>query len=59
MSASLADDELLITRTFEAPVSVLFALCSQPEHVKRWMGLRISHAPRRRLISASAAPTAQ
>ncbi|HYZ33613.1 MAG TPA: SRPBCC domain-containing protein [Crenalkalicoccus sp.] len=31
-------DELLITRSFEAPASVLFALWSDPEHVKRWMG---------------------
>jgi uncharacterized protein YndB with AHSA1/START domain len=38
MSAELADDELLITRTFDAPASVLFALWSKPEHVKRWMG---------------------
>jgi uncharacterized protein YndB with AHSA1/START domain len=38
MSASLADDELLITRTFDAPASVLFALWSEPEHLKRWMG---------------------
>jgi uncharacterized protein YndB with AHSA1/START domain len=33
-----ADDELIITRTFDAPASVLFALWSQPEHLKRWMG---------------------
>jgi uncharacterized protein YndB with AHSA1/START domain len=38
MSARLADDELLITRTFEAPASLLFALWSQPEHMKCWMG---------------------
>jgi uncharacterized protein YndB with AHSA1/START domain len=38
MSARLADDELLITRTFDAPPSVLFALWSKPEHLKRWMG---------------------
>jgi uncharacterized protein YndB with AHSA1/START domain len=38
MSAKLADDELLITRTFDAPPSVLFALWSKPEHLKRWMG---------------------
>ena len=38
MSARLADDELLITRTFDAPASVLFALWSKPEHMKRWMG---------------------
>jgi uncharacterized protein YndB with AHSA1/START domain len=38
MSARLADDELFITRTFDAPASVLFALWSEPEHMKRWMG---------------------
>jgi uncharacterized protein YndB with AHSA1/START domain len=34
----LADDELLIARIFDAPASVLFALWSEPEHLKRWMG---------------------
>lgn len=38
MLAKLADDELLITRTFAAPASVLFALWSEPEHLTRWMG---------------------
>jgi uncharacterized protein YndB with AHSA1/START domain len=38
MGARLADDELLITRTFDAPASVVFALWSEPEHMKRWMG---------------------
>lgn len=38
MSAGLRDDELLITRTFDAPASVVFALWSEPEHMKRWMG---------------------
>jgi uncharacterized protein YndB with AHSA1/START domain len=38
MSARLDDDELLITRTFDAPASLLFALWSNPEHVKQWMG---------------------
>jgi uncharacterized protein YndB with AHSA1/START domain len=38
MSAILADDELLITRVFDAPVSLVFALWSDPEHMKRWMG---------------------
>src|SRR5262245_19654819 len=38
MSARLADDELLITRTFDAPASLVFALWSKPEHMKRWMG---------------------
>jgi uncharacterized protein YndB with AHSA1/START domain len=38
MSASIPDDELLITRTFDAPPSVMFALWTEPEHFKRWMG---------------------
>lgn len=38
MSPILADDELLITRVFDAPVSLVFALWSDPEHMKRWMG---------------------
>jgi uncharacterized protein YndB with AHSA1/START domain len=38
MNARLSDDELLITREFDAPASVLFALWSKPEHMKRWMG---------------------
>src|SRR6202022_2547170 len=38
MSARLANDELLITRAFDAPASLLFALWSKPEHMKRWMG---------------------
>lgn len=38
MNPRLADDELLITRTFDAPASVLFALWTQPGHMKRWMG---------------------
>ena len=38
MSARLDDDELLITRTFDAPASLLFALWSNPEHMKQWMG---------------------
>lgn len=38
MSATLADDELLITRTFDAPASLMFALWSEPEHFMRWMG---------------------
>jgi uncharacterized protein YndB with AHSA1/START domain len=38
VSTRLADDELLITRTFDAPASLLFALWSKPEHLKRWMG---------------------
>lgn len=38
MSPRLADDELLITRTLDAPPSVVFALWTDPEHMKRWMG---------------------
>ena len=38
MSASFGADELRITRTFDAPASVLFALWSEPRHMKRWMG---------------------
>ena len=38
MNAILGDDELLITRVFDAPVSLVFALWSDPEHMKRWMG---------------------
>jgi uncharacterized protein YndB with AHSA1/START domain len=29
---------LVITRTFDAPASVLFQALSRPEHVKRWFG---------------------
>lgn len=38
MSARLADDELLITRTFDAPASLLFVLWSDPRHFRSWMG---------------------
>jgi uncharacterized protein YndB with AHSA1/START domain len=38
MAARLADDELLITRTFDAPASTVFALWSDAEHMKHWMG---------------------
>lgn len=38
MSATLADDELLITRTFEAPAALLFTLWSDINHFKKWMG---------------------
>jgi uncharacterized protein YndB with AHSA1/START domain len=38
MSAVLADDELLITRTFDAPASLLFTLWSDVNHFKKWMG---------------------
>jgi uncharacterized protein YndB with AHSA1/START domain len=38
MTARLADDELLITRTFDAPASLVFKMWTEPEHMKRWMG---------------------
>jgi uncharacterized protein YndB with AHSA1/START domain len=38
MSASLADDELLITRSFDAPAALLFGLWTQADHFTRWMG---------------------
>ena len=38
MSAQLADDELLITRDFDASASLLFTLWSDPDHFRRWMG---------------------
>ena len=38
MDARLADDELSITRIFDAPPALVFALWSKPEHFKRWMG---------------------
>jgi uncharacterized protein YndB with AHSA1/START domain len=45
MSAKLADDELLITRTFDAPASLVFALWSEPQHLKRWMGPKDFECP--------------
>lgn len=38
MSAALADDELLIRRTFDAPASLVFALWTDPAHFRNWMG---------------------
>jgi uncharacterized protein YndB with AHSA1/START domain len=38
MSATLADDELLITRTFDAPASLLFTLWTDVNHFVKWMG---------------------
>jgi len=38
MSAVLADDELLISRTFDAPPSLVFALWTDPMHFRNWMG---------------------
>lgn len=38
MSAQLADDELLIRRTFDAPASVVFSMWAEVEHMRSWMG---------------------
>lgn len=38
MAVKLRDDELLITRTFDAPPDVVFELWSSAEHLQRWMG---------------------
>lgn len=38
MSAELADNELLIMRTFDAPAELVFSMWSDPEHFKNWMG---------------------
>ena len=38
MSATLADDELLITRDFDAPASLMFALWTDVKHFAAWMG---------------------
>jgi uncharacterized protein YndB with AHSA1/START domain len=38
MSAELIDDDLIIRRSFDAPASLVFALWSEPEHMRHWMG---------------------
>jgi uncharacterized protein YndB with AHSA1/START domain len=38
MSAKLADDELLITRVFDAPAQLIFSLWTEPAHFTKWMG---------------------
>jgi uncharacterized protein YndB with AHSA1/START domain len=38
MSATLADDQLLIVRTFDAPPELVFSLWSDPAHFRNWMG---------------------
>jgi uncharacterized protein YndB with AHSA1/START domain len=38
MSATLADDQLLIQRTFDAPAHVVFSLWAEARHMRRWMG---------------------
>ena len=37
-TAKLADDELLITRSFDAPVSLVFGIWESREHMIRWLG---------------------
>ena len=34
----LGDDELLITRTFDAPVALVFRIWAEREHMIRWLG---------------------
>jgi uncharacterized protein YndB with AHSA1/START domain len=36
--ARLADDELCISRTFDAPVSLVFDIWAKREHMIRWLG---------------------
>jgi uncharacterized protein YndB with AHSA1/START domain len=36
----VADDELLITRIFDAPVALVFKLWAEREHLVRWFGPR-------------------
>ena len=36
----LADNELLITRTFDAPLALVFRIWERPEHMMRWLGPR-------------------
>jgi uncharacterized protein YndB with AHSA1/START domain len=38
MSAVLAEDELLISRTFDAPIELMFQLWSDINHFQKWMG---------------------
>lgn len=38
MSARLADDDLIISRSFDAPASLVFSLWSEPRHMRQWMG---------------------
>ncbi|UJW86815.1 SRPBCC family protein [Devosia sp. SL43] len=37
-SARIADDELLITRTFDAPLGVVWRMWASREHMIRWWG---------------------
>lgn len=38
MNLTLANEELVIERTFDAPAATLFALWTEPGHFCRWMG---------------------
>ena len=38
MNMPVADDELEIVRTFDAPAATLFAAWTRPEHFARWIG---------------------
>lgn len=38
MSAILADDELLLARTFDASPALMFTLWSDINHFRKWMG---------------------
>ena len=38
LNEKIADDELLITRTFDAPVSLVFEIWAKREHMIRWLG---------------------
>ncbi len=35
---AVADDELLIERTFDAPAALVFRIWEKPEHMQRWWG---------------------
>ena len=49
MSATLADDQLLIQRTFDAPAAVVFSLWSEARHMRRWMGPEDFDCPEREI----------
>lgn len=38
MNDSVADHELLIRRTFDAPVPLVFSMWADPDHFRQWMG---------------------
>ncbi len=37
-SESIADREVVITRTYDAPARLLFEAWSKPEHLMKWFG---------------------